>query len=159
MLRDLWKVRLSDLWTAGTFEPTFEPCPFLAWLQCPFRRHFCITCHNKKSVQFQFPTSCIFQTLSLSISHLQKIFRNKLPVIFKNQKTKAPKFYFLPSKIKLGHKNLFNRYKASKTYTGDKKAISISLPKPQEHMLTRWQETAYGHWAHPGQRSHISPTP
>jgi len=25
-------------------------------------------------------------------------------------------------------------------------------------MFTRWRETAYGHWAHPGQRSHISPT-
>jgi len=41
---------------------------------------------------------------------------------------------------------------------GNKKAISASLPKPQERTFTRWRETAYGHWAHPGQRSHISPT-
>jgi len=41
---------------------------------------------------------------------------------------------------------------------GNKKAISASLPKPQERTFTRWRERAYGHWAHPGQRSHISPT-
>jgi len=84
---------------------------------------------------------------------LQKIFRKKLPVIYKNKKKRYQKFYFLPSKLKLG-----NSYKSSKTHTGDKKAISISLLKPQEHTFTRWREIAYGHWAHPGQRSHISPT-
>jgi len=34
--------------------------PFLAWFKGPFRRHFCITCHNKKSVQYQLSTSCSF---------------------------------------------------------------------------------------------------
>ena len=131
--------------------------PVLAWFKGPFRRHFCITCHNKRSVQYQFSISCSFKTLSLSISHLHKIFRNKLPVICKNKKTKAPKFYFLPSKLELGHKNLFSSHKRSKTHTGDKKSISISLPKPQEHTFTRWRKIAYGHWAHPVQRSHISP--
>jgi len=41
---------------------------------------------------------------------------------------------------------------------GNKKAISASLRKLQEHTFTRWREIAYGHWAYPGQRSHISPT-
>jgi len=40
---------------------------------------------------------------------------------------------------------------------GNKKANSVSLLKQQEHTFTRWHEIAYGHWAHPGQRSHISP--
>ena len=86
----------------------------------------------------------------------KKVFRKKLPVICKNKKTKA-KFYFLPSKLKLYHKKWFNSYNSSKTHTGDKKAISVSLPKPQEHTFTSWREIAYVHWAHPGQRSHISP--
>ena len=30
--------------------------------------------------------------------------------------------------------------------------MSASLPKLKEHTFTRWRETAYGHWAHPGQR-------
>jgi len=74
----------------------------------------------------------------------KKSFENKLPVICKNKKTRAPKFYFLPSKLKFGHKNLFNSYNSSETHTGDKKAISISLPKPQERTHTGWRETAYG---------------
>jgi len=71
-----------------------------------------------------------FQNSFLEHITVAKIFRNKLPVICKN---KAPKYYFLPSKLKLGHKNLFDSYKSSKTHTGDKKAISIS----QNHMNTR----------------------
>jgi len=47
---------------------------------------------------------------------------------------------------------------APQTHTRNKKTISTSQPKPQEHTLTRWRKIAYGHWAHPGQRSHISPT-
>jgi len=74
------------------------------------------------------------------------------------KKTQAPKFYFLPSKLKLAHKNWFNSCSSSKTHKSHKKLISASLSKPQEHTFTRWRETAYGHWAHPGQRSHISPT-
>jgi len=57
-----------------------------------------------------------------------------------SKKTKAPKFYFVPSKLKLGHTNWFNSYESSKTHTGDKKAISILLSKPQEHTFTRWGE-------------------
>jgi len=76
---------------------------------------------------------------------LQKIFRKKLPVICKNKKTKTPKFYFLPLKLKFGHKKLFNSYNSSKTHAGDKKAISVSQPKPQEHTFTGWREIAYGH--------------
>ena len=68
--------------------------PFLAWFKDPFRRHFCIMCHNKKSVQYRFSTSCTFQTISLNIPHLQKIFRKKLLVICENKKTQAPKFSF-----------------------------------------------------------------
>jgi len=76
---------------------------------------------------------------------IAKNLSKKLPVICKNKQTKTPKFYFLPSKSKLGHKNLFSSYKSSKTHKGDKKAISISLPKSQEHTLIRWREIAYGH--------------
>jgi len=88
---------------------------------------------------------------------LQKIFRKKLPVICKIKKTQALKFYFLPSISKLAHKNLFDSHSSFKTHMGNKKAISASLPKPQQHTFTRRRETACGHWAHPGQRSHISP--
>ena len=40
--------------------------PVLAWFKGPFWRHFCITCRNKKSVQYQFLTSSSFKTFSLS---------------------------------------------------------------------------------------------
>jgi len=94
----------------------------------------------------------------LTVSHLKNIFEKSSLSFAKTKKTEAPKFYFLPSKFKLAHKNWFNRYSSSKTHQGDKKAISASLPKPHERTSTRWRETAYRHWAHPGQRSHISPT-
>jgi len=143
---------LRDHWTARSLVPFSHGSKVLS------DAIFASRVITKKSVQYQFSTSCSFKTRSLSISHLQKIFQNNLPVICKNKKTKAPKFYFLPSKLKLGHKNWFSRYKSSKTHTGDKKAVWISLPKPQEHTFTRWREIACGHWAHPGQRSHTSPT-
>jgi len=112
----------------------------------------------KKSVRYKFSTSCSYKTLSLSITHLQKIFCKKLPVICKIKKTQVRKFYFLPSKSKLAHKNWFNNCSSSKIHTGSMKAISTSQPKPQEHTFTRWREITYDHWAHPSQRSHISPT-
>jgi len=45
---------------------------------------------------------------------------------------------------------------SSKTHMGDKQTISTSLPKPQEHTYIRWREITYGHWTHPGQRTHCS---
>jgi len=61
------------------------------------------------------------------------------------QKTLVRKLCFLLSKLKLADKNLFESHSSSKTHTGDKKAISTSQPKPQEHTFARWREIAYGH--------------
>ena len=90
--------------------------------------------------------------------------------ICKIKRTHVRKFYFLPSKLKLAHKNWYNSYSSSKTHMGKtisnsqskqfqihKKTISNSQSKPQEHAFTRWRKIAYDHWAYPGQRSHISP--
>jgi len=129
---------LRDLWTAGSCSHGSK---------VPSDAIFASRVTTNKSVQYRFSNSCCFNTISVGISHLQKIFRNKLPAICKkNEGTKI----LLSSKLKLGHKNWFNSYYSSKTHTGDKKAISISLPKPQEHTFARWRERAYGHWAQPG---------
>jgi len=62
-----------------------------------------------------------------------------------NQKTQVRIFYFLLSKLKSAHKNLVISHSSSKTQTSDKKSISTSQPKPQEHTFARWREIAYGH--------------
>ena len=142
---------LRDLWTAGPLVP------FSHGSKVPSTAIFASRIITKKSVQYRFSTFCSFKTLSLSISQLQKIFRNKLPLTSKNKKTQAPKFYFHSSKLKLAHETWFDSHSSLKTHMGNKKVISASLPKPQEHAITRRRETAYGYWAHPGQRSHISP--
>jgi len=98
-----------------------------------------------------------FQNSFLEQITFAKILSKQAACYLQRQKNEGTKFYFLPSKLISGHKNWFNSYKSSKTHTGGKKAISISEPKPQEHTFTRWRETVYGHWAHLGQRSHISP--
>ena len=79
-----------------------------------------------------------FQPLAVSklfpsAYHICKKLSKQATYHLQKQKTKASKFYFLSSKLKLGHKKWFNSYKSSRTHTGDKKAISISLPKPQGH--------------------------
>jgi len=78
---------------------------------------------------------------------LEKFLRTpmKLPAICKNKKMQAPKFYFLSSKSKLVRENEFDSHSSFKTHMGNKKAISASLPKPQEHTFTRWLEIA--HWS------------
>ena len=43
------------------------------------------------------------------------------------------------------YKNLVISHSSSKTQTSDKKSISTSQPKPQEHTFARWREIAYGH--------------
>ena len=139
---------LRDLWTAGSLVP------YSHGSKVPFDPVFASRVITKKCAVSIF-NLLQFQNFPWAYHICKKTFRNKLSVIFKKQKNKAPQFYFFPPK--LGHKNLFNRYKSSETHMGEKKAISASLPKPQQHTFTRWLETAYGHWAHPGQRSHISP--
>ena len=132
--------------------------PFLAWFKGPFRHQICITCHNKKKCKVSVLNILHFVNSFLDHTTFAKNLSKKLPVICKNKKMQAPKFYFLPSKLKLAHKNWFDSHSSFKTHMGNNKAISVSLPKPQEHTFTRWREIAYGHWDHPGQRSHISPT-
>ena len=123
----------------------------------PFLLHFCITCHNKKVYNINSQPLGVLKLFPWG-HHICKYFSKKAAChLQKQKKTQSPKFYFLPSKLKLAHKNWFKGYSSSITHTGDKKAILILPPKPQEHTLTRWREIAYGHWAHPGQRSHISP--
>jgi len=132
--------------------------PVLTWFKGPLRHHFCITSHNKKIYSINFQPVAVSKLFPWAYHICKKSFETSCLSFakLKNEDTKI--FYFLPSKLKLGHKNWFSSNKSSKTHAGDKKAISISLPKPQEHTLTSQREITYGHWAHPGQRSHISPT-
>jgi len=121
--------------------------PFLAWLKGPFHHHFCITCHNKKSVQCRFSTFCIFLTFSLSISHLQKnLFKKAACHLQKQKKRMRQNFTFIlqnqncPTKIDL-------------TATAPLKHIWATRKQSQLHCQNhRWRKTAYS------QRSHISPT-
>ena len=143
---------LRDLWTTGSLVPSSHGS------KVPSDATFVSRVITRKVYSINFQPLAVSKLFPWAYHIRKKSFETTCLSYAKTIKSKAPKFYFLPSKLKFGHKNLFSSYKSSKTHTGDKKAISISLPKPQEHTFTRWREIAYGHWAHPGQRSHISPT-
>jgi len=76
------------------------------------------------------------QFLNSFLDHitLQKIFRKKLPVIFKNKKTQARKFYILPSKLKLAHKIELTAVAPPKHIRATRKQSQLHC---QNHMSTR----------------------
>ena len=143
---------LRNLWTVGSLVP------FSHGSKVPSEAIFASRVITKKVYSINFLPLAVSKLFPWSYHICKKYIDTSCLLFAKTKKTQVPKFYFLPSKSKLGHKNWFSIYKSSKTHTCDKKAFSISLPKPQEHTLSRWREKACGHWAHPGQRSHISPT-
>jgi len=141
---------LRDFWSRGSLVP------FSHGSKVPSTTIFALRVITKK---YTVSVLNVLHIINFFLEHITfaRNLSEKLLVICKNKKTHAPKFYFHPSKSKLPHKNWFDSHSSFETHMGNKKAISASLPKPQEHTFTRWRETAYGHWAHPGIRSHISP--
>jgi len=61
------------------------------------------------------------------------------------QKNAHAKILLSSFKIKISPQNFFDSHSSFKTHMGSMKAISDSLPKPQERTFTRWREIAYVH--------------
>jgi len=142
---------LRELWTAGSLVP------FSYGSKVPSAAIFALRVITKKVCSIGSQRLAVFKLFPWPY-HIAKNLSKKAACHFQKQKNAGTKILHSSFKIKISPQNWINSCSSSKTHTGDKKAISTSLPKPHEHTFTRWRETAYGHWAHPGQRSHIFPT-
>ena len=115
---------LRDLWTAWSLVPFSHGWKVLSnaiFASRVITKKCTVSIFSLLQFHNPFPEHITFaKNLSKQAAcHLQK------------QKSKAPKFYFLPSKLKLGYKNWFNSYKSSKTHRVTRKQSQFHYQNPK----------------------------
>jgi len=123
---------LKDLWTAGSLVS------FLHGSKVPSAVISALRVITKKVHSIGYRRLAVFILFLWPYHICKKSFEKSCLSFAKTKKTQAPKFYFLPSKLKLAHKNWFNSCSSTKTHMGNTKAISASLPKLKDYCVRRY---------------------
>ena len=109
---------LRDLWTAGSLVPSSHGS------KVPSAAIFALRVITKKCRVSVLNVLHILNSFLAHITFAKNLFK-KTACHMQKQKKQAPKFYFLPWKSKLAHKNWFDSCSSFKTHVGNKKAISV----------------------------------